>query len=184
MLSISKKNNSVFTMFASRNFLSGKTVTMTVYDDSNSVLAGSPFTLSEIGSSGMYGTSFIPTTNGEYKVKVFEDSVSKAVANIKIADYDIVSVGGDVTTIKTILVHATYGNEALQVLLDNIDTSAEMTAKLNNIKVKDNGSSGYDADLHSLEAISKKITSFDSLNSGYIGIWLLGIISFGLKLIV
>lgn len=127
MLNLSKSGQNVYILYGAKNYGNGETVVANIYDGSNSLVSGSPFTLSEIGSTGLYGNSFSPSATGEYKIKVTEGSNDRAHASIKVTDYDIESVGGDVTTIKDVVEHATYGNEALKDKLVGIEGSGFAT---------------------------------------------------------
>lgn len=129
MLTLSKSNQAVYVLYAAKNFGTGKTVTMNVYNGSNTEISGSPFTLTEIGTTGLYGASFTPTATGEFKIIVHEGSSKQASASIKITNYDIESVGGDVTSVKTILEHATYGNAAIKTKLDDMAGSGFVSSE-------------------------------------------------------
>lgn len=103
MLNISKNNQAVYILYSERTFASGKTITAKVYNDSDVEISGSPFTLLEIDNKGIYGTSFTPTTIGQYKIVVLEGTTKMSAASIKISTYDIESVGGDTTSILSML---------------------------------------------------------------------------------
>jgi len=137
MLTLSKKNNAVYILYAAKKFESGKTVTAKVWNAANTAISGSPFTLSEISANtGLYGTSFTPSAVGEYKIQILEAGAEQAAASIKVTDYDIESVGGEVTSIKSLLENATYGSSALNDKLDLIAGTSFVSAddSLNAIK--------------------------------------------------
>lgn len=92
MLTLSQKNKAVYMLYQGRNKASSLTVTANVYDDANAQITGSPFTLTEINSLGLYSTTFTPSVIGNYKIIISESSVPISVASIKITDYDIESV--------------------------------------------------------------------------------------------
>ena len=116
MLNLSKSGNSVYVLYAAKNFHSGKTVTIDVRNGSDSlvVTGGS---MPEIGSTGLYGTTFTPATTGEFKVIVYENASKVAAASMKSTSYDIESVGGDVTSIKS-LVEGSSGLVAIKGVVD------------------------------------------------------------------
>jgi hypothetical protein len=114
MLNLSKKNNAVYILYASKNYTSSVTVTANVYDDTNTLYGSSPYTLLEISTTGMYGITFTPTTTGNFKVEVLESTTKMASASIKITDNDIESVAGDVTSVLSLLNNAVYGLQSTQ----------------------------------------------------------------------
>lgn len=116
MLNISKSGSAVYVLYAAKNFVSGKTITLDVRNGSDTltVTGGS---VPEIGSTGLYGTSFTPATTGEFKVLIYENSNKQAAASIKITAHDIESVGGDVTSIKA-LVEGANGLAAIKGVVD------------------------------------------------------------------
>ena len=137
MLTLSKKGNAVYILYAAKKFESGKTVTAKVWNAANTAISGSPFTLTEISTNtGLYGVSFTPTVIGEYKIQILEGGIEQAAASIKVTDYDIESIGGDVTSIKSLLDNATYGNSALNDKLDAMAGTGFVSAddSLNAIK--------------------------------------------------
>jgi len=129
MLSLSKKDNAVYILYAAISFNTTKTVTAKIWDDTNTQIVGSPISLSQIPTNtGLYGASFTPTTVGEYKIEILENGSVKAAAGIKVTEYDIESIGGDVVSIKTILEHTTYGNEAIVTKLTDIAGTSFVSA--------------------------------------------------------
>lgn len=116
MLNLSKSGNAVYVLYAAKNFQSGKTITIDVRNGADTlvVTGGS---VPEIGSTGLYGTSFTPATTGEFKVLIYENGTKKAAASLKSTSYDIESVGGDVTSIKS-LVEGASGLVAIKGVVD------------------------------------------------------------------
>lgn len=113
MLNISRNNNQVYLLYGARNYATGISVSAEVYDNSNNQISGSPITLNEIGTTGLYGAYFTPTTNGDYKIIVFEAAVKMATSGIKVADNDIESNGTNIVSIKSLVENSTYGLQAL-----------------------------------------------------------------------
>jgi len=136
MLNLSRNGQAVYMLYGSKNYGNGSTVLAYVYDNANSQISGSPFTLSEIASTGLYGNTFTPSTTGEYKIQITEDGTERAHASIKITTDDIESVGSNVTSIKSILENATYGNSALNDKLDDIEGSGFTTGSDSLVAIK------------------------------------------------
>lgn len=116
MLNLSKSGNAIYVLYAAKNFISGKTITIDVRNgaDSLTVTGG---TVPEIGSTGLYGTTFTPATTGDFKVLIYETGSKVAAASVKVTAYDIESVGGDVTSIKS-LVEGASGLAAIKGVVD------------------------------------------------------------------
>lgn len=93
MIQFSKKGTSVNVVYSSANFDPGQTVTADVMDSTHSAVLGSPFTMVEIGSTGIYTTSFTPSLNGTYIVLVSEAGEKRATSTIEIMDYSIDEIG-------------------------------------------------------------------------------------------
>jgi len=130
MLNISKNGQSLYILYGSKNYGSGRTVTAEVRNGSNATITGSPFTLTEIASTGLYGVSITPSVSTppeEFKIKITEDSTARAHASVKITEHDIDSVGGNVVSIKDIVENVTYGNSALNNKLVDIEGSGFAT---------------------------------------------------------
>lgn len=164
MLNISKQDQAVYLLYSGRTFSTGLAVTANVYDGSNNLLAGSPFSLTEIGATGMYGVSFTPTTAGFYKVAVLEGTTKMSSASIKITDYDIESVGEDVATALELLQNATYGLNALHTDLQSGVLSLE-----SHLSTQDsNLTSGVlSLDTH-ISEVESKIDTLSSNVGGYV----------------
>lgn len=139
MLILSKNNKAIYILYGAKNYASSRTVTADIYDNSNTLFQSpSPsVTLTEIGSTGLYGASFTPTTNGEWKIIITENSTERAHASIKITDHDIETVGADVVSIKNVVEHVTYGNSALNDKLDDIEGSGFSTGSDSLKAIKD-----------------------------------------------
>lgn len=136
MLNLSRNGRSIYILYGSSNYITGHTVVAEIYDEAN-VKNSSNVTLSEIGTTGLYGGSFTPDAVGEWKVKIKDNVLYKAHASITITEHDEVSIGGDVVSIKNILESTTYGNEALKTKLDGIEGSGFATGSDSLKAVKD-----------------------------------------------
>jgi len=121
MLNLSKSGNAVYVLYAAKNFQSGKTVTIDVRNGADTlvVTGGS---VPEIGTTGLYGTSFTPATTGDFKVLIYENAGKVAAASLKVTAYDIESVGGDVASIKS-LVEGANGLAAIKTVVDGNATA-------------------------------------------------------------
>lgn len=138
MLNLSKNGNSVYILYGARNYASGKTVTAEIRDNANNTIVGSPFTLTEIAANtGLYGTTFTPTANGEYKIKITQGAKDRAHASIKITNHDIESVGGDVVSIESTVNSVVHGNAALKTKLDGMEGSGFATGSDSLKAIKD-----------------------------------------------
>lgn len=131
MLNLSKSGQTVYILYGAKNYTSSLTIVAEVYNPSNAQIAASPITLSEIGTTGLYGGTFTPAagSEGEYKIKIQEGSQYRAHASIKITEHDIVSVGGEVTSILDIVQHATYGNSAIVDRITGIEGTGFATSE-------------------------------------------------------
>lgn len=134
MLNISRKDQAVYVFYASRTFTSGLTITANIYNGINVLVTGSPFTLTEIGTLGLYGTSFTPADTGTYKILVLEGTTKIASATIKVTESDIESVAEDVTSILDLVENTTFGLAALKTLMDTYQTANQ--TDLTNIETK------------------------------------------------
>lgn len=121
MLNLSKSGNAVYVLYAAKNFKTGKTVTIDVRNGADTlvVTGGS---VPEIGTTGLYGTSFTPATTGDFKVLIYENASKVAAASLKVTSHDIESVGGDVASIKA-LVEGANGLAAIKTVVDGNATA-------------------------------------------------------------
>lgn len=99
MLNASKIGNSVHVTYHSQNFQSGVVCTVEVLDPTNVAVAGSPFTMVEIPSTGVYQANFTPSMLGVYNIIVQEAGNSKAHTQIQIQNSDIDSVAAAISGI-------------------------------------------------------------------------------------
>jgi hypothetical protein len=136
MLDISKKDRVVYIFYSGRTFKTGLTVTASIYDDTDTLITGSPFTLTEIGTTGLYGTSFTPTALGNYKIVIFESSTKIAATTIKVTDYDVESIGEDLESALSLLAtlqstldtNQTSNQTSFTTIISKIDSLASGTA--------------------------------------------------------
>lgn len=93
MISFSRKDDAFNVVYHSSNFDSGLTITMDVIDNTDSSISGSPFTMSEIGSTGLYSASFTPVTIGTFKIIVEEEGIKRAASTVEVMNYSLDSLG-------------------------------------------------------------------------------------------
>ena len=136
MLNLSKQGNAIYVLYGSKNYTTGRTVVAEIYDEAN-VKDVTDVTLTEIASTGLYGSTYTPDTLGHWKIKIKEGSQYRAHAYINMASDDIVSVGGEVTSIKDVVENATYGNSALKDMLDDIEGAGFSTGNDSLKSIKD-----------------------------------------------
>ena len=83
--------------------VTGKTITMSVYDEAHALDAGQSGAMAEIGATGRYWKAFTPDAEGEWIIHMTNttDGGGDTVKSYAVAGHDLDSVGDVVGTIDT-----------------------------------------------------------------------------------
>lgn len=101
MIQFARVTEGIEVVHRGTDFNSALTCVMRVYDGSDVEISGSPFSMSAIGTSGLYKSVFTPTTAGTFKVTVSENGVPKAASSTLVGAYSLESLGIAIDGIST-----------------------------------------------------------------------------------
>jgi len=98
-----KVGNVINVVYQAAGALSGATIAMDVYDETQSLVTGSSVSaMTEIGVTGRYRASFTPDAEGDWIVQMFDsvNNTGKVVVQYEVVGHDVDSVGDQVDLIK------------------------------------------------------------------------------------
>jgi len=101
MIQFARITEGVEVVHRGTDFNSSLTCVMRVYDGSDVEIAGSPFAMTAIGTSGLYKAVFTPVTAGTFKVVVSENGNSRSAATTVVGGHNLESIGNAVNGIST-----------------------------------------------------------------------------------
>jgi len=129
----------------------GKTITMSVYDEVHALDAGQSGAMAEIGATGRYWKAFTPDAEGEWIIHMTNttDGGGDTVKSYAVAGHDLDSVGDAVAALENL----SAANVATELGTYDAPTKAELDASELAIR-------GADSD--TLETLSDQLDSVSS----------------------
>lgn len=129
----------------------GKTITMSVYDEAHALDAGQSGAMAEIGVTGRYWKAFTPDAEGEWIIHMTNttDGGGDTVKSYAVAGHDLDSVGDAVAALENL----SAANVATELGTYDAPTKAELDASELAIR-------GADSD--TLETLSDQLDSVSS----------------------
>jgi len=129
----------------------GKTITMSVYDEAHTLDAGQSGAMAEIGATGRYWKAFTPDAEGEWIIHMTNttDGGGDTVKSYAVAGHDLDSVGDAVAALENL----SAANVATELGTYDAPTKAELDASELAIR-------GADSD--TLETLSDQLDSVSS----------------------
>ena len=129
----------------------GKTITMSVYDEAHALDAGQSGAMAEIGATGRYWKAFTPDAEGEWIIHMTNttDGGGDTVKSYAVAGHDLDSVGDAVAALENL----SAANVATELGTYDAPTKAELDASELAIR-------GADSD--TLETLSDQLDSVSS----------------------
>jgi hypothetical protein len=126
-----KVGESIEAQYQAGNGESGLTIKMQIVKPDKSFM-GSPIVMTEIGNSGRYYSSFVPTEGGEWSAQ-FEraDGTGKAVKSFSVGMYHIEDLGDTIELVKGKLDDQDTNLGVVHTKVDEIKTN---TGKIPNIE--------------------------------------------------
>ena len=89
-----KVGEAIEIIYQAVNVQSGATVNMEVFDQTHTIVAGGPTQLTEIGATGRYYGSFIPSVSGDWSIQIQEsDGTGKVTKSFSVGAHNIESLG-------------------------------------------------------------------------------------------
>ena len=88
MLNASKKDGVFHLLYTARNFLTGRTVTYDVYDETDTMIVDDN-AMTELDGQGVYEGDFTPPSLGEYTIILSDNGVKRGAHSLKVTENDI-----------------------------------------------------------------------------------------------
>jgi len=101
---IYKNGVAIIVTYQAVNVATGKTITMSVYDEAHALDAGQSGAMAEIGATGRYWKAFTPDAEGEWIIVITNttDGGGDVVKAYAVAGHDVDEIGDDVAAIKAV----------------------------------------------------------------------------------
>jgi len=99
-----KSGVEIIVTYQAVNVATGKTITMSVYDEAHALDAGQSGAMAEIGATGRYWKAFTPDAEGEWIIVITNttDGGGEVVKAYAVAGHDVDEIGDDVAAIKAV----------------------------------------------------------------------------------
>ena len=96
-----KVGESIEVQYQAGNGDSGLIINMKIVKPDKSFVPGDPIVLTEVGNSGRYWASFVPSTMGDWSVQVEKaDGTGKVTKAFSVGDYHVEDLGANLELVK------------------------------------------------------------------------------------
>jgi len=154
-----KNGVAIIVTYQAVGLATGKTITMSVYDEAHALDEGQSGAMAEIGSTGRYWKSFTPDAEGEWIIVMTNttDGGGDVVKAFAVAGHDVDSIGDLVTAVDTLTKASGDGDlAAMKTILDTESgvkgVADAVQAKTDNLPASPAPASEYDTEMARITA--------------------------------